>query len=102
MTAKNEAWMFTDVDYTASLGLSIKGEAWHRPGDTFGLAGLTNGISRVEQEFLEAGGLGILAGDGNLNYGWEKILETYYDVRNLENCPCGRGLPVHQRPGIQS
>ena len=77
---QEEAWMFTDIDYTASLGLSLKGEAWHRPGDTFGLAGLTNGISRVEQEFFEVGGLGILAGDGNLNYGWEKILETYYDV----------------------
>ena len=78
---QEEAWMFSDVDYTASLGLSVKGEAWHRPGDTFGLAGATNGISHVEQEFLEAGGLGILAGDGNLNYGWEKILETYYDAQ---------------------
>jgi high affinity Mn2+ porin len=77
---QEEAWMFTDIDYTASLGLSLKGETWHRPGDTFGLAGLTNGISRVEQEFLEVGGLGILAGDGSLDYGWEKILETYYDA----------------------
>jgi high affinity Mn2+ porin len=77
---REEGWMFTDVGYTASLGLSLKGEAWHRPGDTIGLTGLTNGISHVEQEFLELGGLGILAGDGNLNYGREKILETYYDA----------------------
>ncbi len=77
---QEEAWMFTDVDYTASLGMSFKGEAWHRPGDTVGLAGLTNGITPVEQEFFEAGGLGILGGDGNLNYSWEKILETYYDA----------------------
>jgi high affinity Mn2+ porin len=28
-----------------------------------------------------AGGTGILAGDGNLNYGWEKIIETYYDFK---------------------
>ncbi len=72
--------MFTDVDYTATLGLSWKGEAWHRPGDTVGLAGVANGISRIEQEFFEAGGLGILGGDGNLNYAWEKTLETYYDA----------------------
>jgi high affinity Mn2+ porin len=77
---QEEAWMFTDVDYTASLGLSFKGEVWHRPADTIGLAGLASGISHVEQEFFEAGGLGILGGDGNLNYGWEKILETYYDA----------------------
>jgi len=76
-----EGWMFSDVGYTASLGLSVKGEAWHRPDDTFGLAGVVNGISKEEQEFFEAGGTGILAGDGNLSYGWEKILETYYDFK---------------------
>lgn len=76
----NEAWAFSDVDRTATLGLSIRGAAWHRPDDTYGIAGVLNGISRVHQEFFEAGGTGILAGDGNLTYGLEKILETYYDV----------------------
>lgn len=78
---QEQAWMFSDVDYTVSLGLSIKGAPWHRPGDTFGLAGVMNGISHEEQEFFEVGGLGILAGDGNLNYGWEKVVETYYDFK---------------------
>jgi high affinity Mn2+ porin len=78
---QNEAWMFSDVNYAASLGLSIKGESWHRPEDTIGLGGAFNGISKVEQEFFEAGGLGILAGDGHLNYGWEKLLEAYYNFQ---------------------
>ena len=78
---ENEAWVFSDVDRTATLGLSVKGEAWRRPDDTFGLAGVANGLSHVHQEFFAAGGLGILAGDGNLNYGWEEILETYYDFK---------------------
>jgi len=78
---QNQAWMFSDVDYTATAGISIQGESWHRPDDTFGLAGALNGISKVHQEFFAAGGTGILAGDGNLNYGWEKILETYYDFQ---------------------
>jgi len=77
----NQAWVFSDVDYTATAGLSLKGEAWHRAGDTFSLAGVANGLSHVHQEFFAAGGAGILAGDGNLNYGWEKILETYYDFK---------------------
>jgi high affinity Mn2+ porin len=76
-----EAWTFADVDAAATLGLSIKGESWKRPNDTFGLAGIINGITRVHQEFFEAGGVGILAGDGHLNYGLEKILETYYDFQ---------------------
>jgi high affinity Mn2+ porin len=78
---QNEAWVFSDVDYTATAGISVKGELWRRPDDTFGLAGVLNGLSHVHEEFFEAGGTGILAGDGNLNYGWEKILETYYDFK---------------------
>ena len=78
---RNEAWVFSDADYTATAGFSIKGEFWGRPDDTVGLAAVFNGISQVHQEFLEAGGTGILAGDGALNYSWEKIMETYYDMK---------------------
>jgi high affinity Mn2+ porin len=78
---QNEAWVFGDVDRTATLGLSVKGARWHRPDDTFGLAGVLNGISKVHQEFLAAGGTGILAGDGGLSYGVEEIVETYYDFQ---------------------
>jgi high affinity Mn2+ porin len=78
---RTEGWVFSDVDYTATLGLSVKGEAWHRPADTFGLAGVLNGISDVHQRALAAGATGILSGDGALSYGWERDLETYYDFQ---------------------
>jgi high affinity Mn2+ porin len=71
---------YTDVNWTASLGASVKGDRWRRPDDTFGLAGIISDASRSNQQFLDAGGLGILAGDGKLTYGPEKLLETYYDV----------------------
>ncbi len=77
----NEAWAYSDVDRTVSLGLSIKGGSWHRPDDTFGLAGVVNALSPVHQQFFADGGTGILAGDGALHYGWEKALETYYDFK---------------------
>lgn len=78
---KGEAWTFTDVNCSGCLGVSIKGDAWHRSSDTFGLAGVLSGISGVHQRFFEAGGTDILTGDGALSYGWEEILETYYDVQ---------------------
>ncbi len=78
---RNEAWNFADVDRTASFGLSLKGAAWGRGGDTLGLAAAVNGISRVHRQFLAAGGTGILAGDGRLRYGPEQLVETYYDAR---------------------
>jgi high affinity Mn2+ porin len=74
-----EPYEFTDVDRTVAAGLSVSGKQWGRDDDTFGLAGVINGISPVHQAFLNAGGLGILVGDGMLpNPGSEKILETYY------------------------
>jgi high affinity Mn2+ porin len=38
-----------------------------------------SGGSSSNQKFLELGGMGILAGDGALTYGSEKVMETYYD-----------------------
>ena len=78
---QTEAWVFADVDRTASLGLSINGQFWDRPGDTVGLAGAINGLTPVHRDFFAAGGTGILAGDGALTYGLEKIAEVYYDFR---------------------
>ena len=77
----NEAWTFTDADWSVSLGVSVRGGDWRRPGDTFGLAGIVSGASRDNQRFLEAGGTDMLDGDGALSYGPEKILETYYDLQ---------------------
>src|SRR5215467_5150432 len=74
-----EPWDFTDIDRTVSGGVSINGKNWGRPDDTVGIAGVVNNISGVHQAFFNAGGLGILIGDGQLpNPGLEKIFETYY------------------------
>lgn len=74
-----EPYEFTDVDRTASAGVSVSGHRWHRAGDTLGVATVLNGISDVHQAYLAAGGLGILVGDGQLPHpGMESIVESYY------------------------
>jgi high affinity Mn2+ porin len=74
-----EPWDFADIDRTVSAGASITGKQWGRPDDTIGIAGVVNDISGVHQAFFNAGGLGILIGDGMLPHpGLEKIIETYY------------------------
>ncbi len=75
---KNETWEFTDVDRTASVGLSLKGDAWRRPEDSIGLGAVVNGISAAHRQFLAAGGLGITVGDGALDYRSERLGEAYY------------------------
>jgi high affinity Mn2+ porin len=75
---QTEILSFTDVDRSASAGLSIKGSFWGRPNDTVGIGGAINGLSDAHRDFLAAGGLGLLIGDGQLNYRPEQIVETYY------------------------
>jgi high affinity Mn2+ porin len=76
-----EAYEFTDIDRTVSAGLSLQGTRWHRSHDTLGLAAINNGVSAARERYLNAGGLGILVGDGRLSHpGPEQIIETYYSL----------------------
>jgi high affinity Mn2+ porin len=75
---QNEILSFTDIDRSVSGGFSIKGSYWGRETDTIGLGGAVNGLSAAHRDFLAAGGLGLLIGDGRINYRTEKILEAYY------------------------
>lgn len=78
---QKETYEFTDINRSISGGFSLKGERWQRPDDTVGLAGVVNGISNAARQYFNAGGLGILIGDGRLpHYGFEKILEFYYSA----------------------
>lgn len=75
---KYETLAFTDINRSLAAGLSIKGTKWGRPDDVIGIGGAINAISQDYRDFLAAGGLGVLVGDGALNYRKERILEAYY------------------------
>ena len=76
-----EVYEFSDIDQSISAGFQIKGDRWGRHDDTFGIGAAINSLSSDAQQYFKAGGLGLLIGDGTLNYGTEKILETYYAFR---------------------
>ena len=75
-------WAFTEVDESASLGLSVDGKRWKRTNDRFGLAFVLDGLSQDHIDYLNAGGKTFMLGDGkgNYHYGYEQIVETYYSV----------------------
>lgn len=75
---KTEIMAFTDIDASLSGGLSIKGKSWGRPDDTIGIGGAINALSRDHRDFIAAGGMGVLIGDGRLNYRQERLMEAYY------------------------
>ena len=77
-----ESYEFTDINRSFATGLSLKGSSWERKDDTVGLAFEIAGISTSAQAYLNAGGIGILVGDGRLpHYASETVLETYYDAQ---------------------
>jgi high affinity Mn2+ porin len=90
---KTESFAYTEVDQTFAEGLGANGAWWHRKQDRAGIAFVSNAICKDHQTYLADGGLGFLLGDGNLNYGRENIVESYYTVH------AWRG--VYLAPGLQ-
>lgn len=83
---QTETFCFTEIDATASIGLSCKGTSWRRPDDVAGAAFVVNGISDAHRAYLAAGGHGFILGDGQLaHYGTENIVETYYNGKIYEH-----------------
>nr|MEA2797932.1 high affinity Mn2+ porin [Phenylobacterium sp.] len=61
-----ESYEYTDIDRTVQAGISVSGQRWGRKDDTAALAFAVNGLSGAGHRYLDAGGLGILIGDGRL------------------------------------
>jgi high affinity Mn2+ porin len=77
----NETFCYAEVDRHFSLGAQISGVHWWRKEDRVGIAYAIQGLSSEHKEYLATGGLGMVLGDGRLNYGYENIVETYYRVQ---------------------
>ena len=75
---KTESYAFTQIDRSLSAGALINGAGWSRAQDNFGAAIAINGLSKAQQRYLGAGGLGFFIGDGKLNYATENIIEVFY------------------------
>lgn len=79
---KTESWTFTEIDRTASGGISVRGSRWKRANDTFGMAVAVNALSGDHRAYLSRGGYGFIIGDGRLEHpGRETIFEAYYALQ---------------------
>jgi hypothetical protein len=58
------------------------------------------GVSEAYREFLVASGLGLLIGDGKLDYSTERILETYYAFA-INKSFTFRRLSTHRKSRLQ-
>jgi hypothetical protein len=77
----NSNWSYTESDRHASIGMQVSGKNWSREDDAAGIAFGLNGITSSHQHYLQQGGIGMLVGDGALNYGLEQVMEAYYRIQ---------------------
>ncbi len=95
----HETWAYTESDRHASLGLQVSGGHWGKKEDRLGIAYGVNGLSTEHENYLAAGGIGILLGDGKLNYGPEQVFETYYRVQLGQYAQLSPDFQYIQNPG---
>ncbi len=96
---KTESFAYTEVDQTFAEGVGASGVWWHRKQDRAGVAFVSNAIKKDHQNYLAAGGLGFLLGDGGLNYGRENIVETYYTAHIWRGIYLAPGFQHIDNPG---
>jgi high affinity Mn2+ porin len=96
---KNETWEFTEIDRSASFGISSTGNMWNRQNDNLGLAYVISGLSAPHRNYLNAGGMGFELGDGNLNYALEQLAEIYYSVELTKSIFISGAYQFIQNPG---
>jgi high affinity Mn2+ porin len=99
---QTETWAFTEVDDMGSLGISLKGTGWSRPDDVIGLAAAIAGLSDAHKDYLAAGGLGFIIGDGALSYAPEEVLETYYDCKIADGVSLTPDFQFVEHPAYNS
>jgi high affinity Mn2+ porin len=95
----NESFAYTEVDRSIAFGSDLRGLKWRRSEDKVGSAVILNALSQDHRAYLAAGGLGFLLGDGALNYGREKIWETYYNLHIWRGIYVGADVQRVWNPG---
>jgi high affinity Mn2+ porin len=94
-----ESFAYTEVNDTIAAGGDVAGSRWRRASDRAGLALVSNGLSAAHRDYLRAGGLGFLLGDGMLRYRRERIVETYYTAHVWRGVFLSGGAQFIANPG---
>ena len=108
----SETWAFTEADESFSQGGRLKGTYWSRPEDVFGMAVMIDGLSKDHADYLSAGGIGFILGDGPqpgspavgpyLSYAPEYVLEAYYLCQIIKPLGATADFQFVNNPGYNS
>jgi high affinity Mn2+ porin len=82
----NDRLRIYNIGSQASERREVRKNRWHRKHDVVGTSLTAGGLSAVHREYLAAGGLDFLIGDGRLNYAPEYVWESFYSARLRPAC----------------
>lgn len=99
---RSQNFMFLEMDWSVSAGVSVNGWRWGRQADTLGLAFNLGGLHAPQRRFLAAGGTGFILGDGRLSYAPEVILESYYQATLVPGLAAAVGGQLIVHPGYNA
>ncbi len=74
----HEDFGYTQCDGSLNAGAHLTLQKIQRPLDHLGIAVSRNTISSLHQNYLKAGGVGFMVGDGSLQYLPEDVFEIFY------------------------
>ena len=94
-----ESFAFTEAEGHASAGVQVAGGHWGRGADRVGAAYLRHTINQAHRDYLGAGGVGFLLGDGALQYGPETFVESYYRAQLGDVLQVGPDVQYVRNPG---
>jgi high affinity Mn2+ porin len=96
---RKETYDFTDINQSLSEGFLFHGKSWGRGEDTIGVAAVVNALSGDAKSYFAHGGMGVLIGDGWLNYGLEKTSEVFYNCSVMKHLNVGLDFQYTINPG---
>jgi high affinity Mn2+ porin len=99
---RTQTFAYTEIDRDVGGGAQISGAHWGRDDDRVGIGVTANFLSRPHRDYLAAGGVGFMVGDGRINYAPEEIAETYYSVRLVDNVRLGPDYQYVRNPGYNA
>lgn len=96
---KTESFAYVEADQQLSFGGQLSGVHWGRGEDRVGLGLSYEALAGGHRAYLAAGGCGFSLCDGGLDYGYERVLETYYRAQFGRYVQFGPDFQFIQDPG---
>ena len=88
-----------ETDRFVSFGGQLSGAHWHRKDDRVGVAVAQSDLTAAHKDYLAAGGIGGLVGDGQLRYGSERVAEAYYSYQYSKHLTLSLDYQYVSNPG---